>query len=289
MTRVGVLGPGRAGTAVALAAEGAGYHVSRVAGRSATSLERFTRLLGHARVVDPGAVSQDVDLVVLAVPDDDLAGVIRDLAVDDAVGEEQRWVHVAGRHGLEVLEPARLAGARVAACHPAQAIADPAAGSEVLDGCAWAVTAPPPERSWARRLVRDLGGEPVDVEDRDRLAYHLATSLGANGVSAVVSLARDLLLGIGVADPTVLLAPLVTQSAGSAAVEGPAALTGPVRRGDADTVAAHLRELAVVLPEAQPVYVELARLALGQARRAGLAPAAAERVARVLDAAGAAP
>lgn len=289
MTRVGVVGPGRAGTAVALAADGAGYHVSRVTGRSSASLDRFSGLLPSARVVELGEVSRGVDLVVLAVPDDVLGEVLRDLAVADAVSEEQRWVHLAGRHGLAVLEPVRLAGARVAACHPAQAIADASVGAEVLSGCAWAVTAPPPERVWARRLVRDLGGQPVDVADRDRLTYHLAAALGANGVSAVVSLARDLLLGIGVTDPAALLGPLVSQAAGAAASDGPAALTGPVRRGDADTVAAHLAEMEEVLPEARPVYCELARLALGQARRAGLAPADADRVEQVLDASSGAP
>jgi predicted short-subunit dehydrogenase-like oxidoreductase (DUF2520 family) len=285
VTRVAIIGPGRAGTAVALAAAEAGYHMDAVAGRGETALERFVALAPTARIMPAAQATRSADLVVLAVPDHAVGPVARELAVAEAVAPGSRWIHLAGSLGLGVLQPIRLAGAQIAACHPAQTLPDPEAGRVALDGCAWAVTATDASRSWARRLVRDLGGEPFDVADADRAAYHTAMSLGANAVSAFVTLARELLLGVGVTEPEAFLTPLSVAAAEGAARDGARALTGPVRRGDAETVATHLRELAVVMPEAVAAYREAARLALGQARRAGLDAAAAGNVARALDSA----
>ena len=204
--------------------------------------------------------------------------MVRDVAVGDVVAPGSRWVHTSGRYGARVLRPLRLAGGRVAACHPAQTFPSPELGRDALPGTAWAVTAPAAERAWARRLVSVLGGTPVDVAEADRVRYHAALTVGANGTSAVVALARDLLLAAGITTPEPFLTPLVTRAAANAATDGAAALTGPVRRGDVATVAAHLDDLAVALPEAVDAYRALARLALAYAARAGLD---ADRVAAV--------
>ena len=283
MTRVAVLGPGRAGTAVALAAADAGYDMDAVAGRSEVTLSRFLALVPGAMAMPVTEAVQSADLVVVAVPDGTVEELVRELAVADVVHPGSRWIHLAGSLGLDVLEPVRLAGAQIAACHPAQTLSDPEAGRAALDGCAWAVTATEASRPWARRLVRDLGGTPFDVANTDRALYHTAMSLGANAVGAVVTLARELLLGIRVTEPEAFLTPLGVAAVQGAAQAGAATLTGPVRRGDAETVATHLRELAAVMPEMLDVYRELARLALVQARRSGLDAAVAEAVAHALD------
>jgi predicted short-subunit dehydrogenase-like oxidoreductase (DUF2520 family) len=84
--------------------------------------------------------------------------------------------------------------------------------------------------------VRLLGGDPVDVDEAARVRYHAGLAVGSNGTAAVVSLARDLLLSAGISAPERFLSDLVTRSAGNAAQQGAAALTGPVRRGDTQTV-----------------------------------------------------
>lgn len=284
---VGVIGPGRVGTALALALADAGHPVIAVAGRAGAgdaAASRFTATLPASRVTTPSGVVAVADLVLLTVGDDVLPTVVRDLAADDAVRPGVHMVHTSGRYGADVLRPAALAGARVAACHPAQTFPTPAAGRRDLSGAAWAVTAAPRNRAWAHALVARLGGEAVDVREADRVRYHAALSVGANGTSAVVALARDLLLTTGIAEPGRFLTPLVTSSAGNAAEHGAAALTGPVRRGDHATVDAHLADLHVVLPEAVPAYRALARLALSYARRAGLDEERAAAIRTILDA-----
>lgn len=283
MRRTAVIGPGRVGTTLGVALARAGYDVAAVAGRGQEALDRFRRYVPTAAVLPAAECTVDAELVLVCVPDDALVEVVRAIARDDGVAEGSRWVHVAGGHGLDVLAPASLAGARIAACHPAQTFPDPDTGADSLPGTVWAVTAAEQDLGWARVLVTDLRGSPVPVAAGSRTLYHTGLVVGANATSTVVTLARDLLLGAGVQEPAAFLGPLVAQAAGNAAERGAEALTGPVRRGDAGTVGRHLDELRTTMPEAVEAYLELSRLALRYARRAGLDPAAADAVATVLD------
>lgn len=270
-----MIGPGRVGTTLGLALQRGPYDVVAVAGRGRDALDAFVGRVPGARPLPAVEAARAAELVVLCVPDDALVRVTRDIAVGDGIREGDRVVHVSGGHGTAVLEPVRLAGAAVAACHPAHTFPDPDTALAGLAGATWAVTAEPADLGWARVLVTDLRGSPVTVPERSRTLYHAGLTVGSNATATVVTLARDLLLGAGVTDPGRLLGPLVTTSAANAAERGAAVLTGPVRRGDAEMVARHLEELRTVMPEAVDAYLALARLALGHARRAGLdAPSA---------------
>lgn len=286
MRRTAIIGPGRVGTTLGTALHAAGYPVVAVAGRGQEALDSFCRRVPSAAALPAHEAARAAELVVLCVPDDALAGVVRSVAGADGVVEGSRWVHVAGGLGVGVLRPAAVAGARVAACHPAQTFPDAEAGVASLPGTVWAVTAGESDLGWARVLVTDLRGSPVTVGEDQRLLYHTGLVVGANATSTVVTLARDLLLGAGVGDPGGFLRSLASTAAANAAERGADALTGPVRRGDADTVARQLGELRTVMPEALDAYVELARLALRHACRAGLDEDTAAAVAQVLDRAG---
>lgn len=283
MTRTAVVGPGRVGTALGLALEHAGYEVVAVAGQGQAGIDTFRARLPAAEARPVEEVGLDAELILLCVPDDTLAPVASRIAVADGVPEGSRWVHVAGGAGVGVLRPVAFAGGRVAACHPAQTFPDPDTGFAALPGTAWAVTAAARDLGWARVLVTDLRGSPVTVDEADRPLYHAGLVVGANATSVVVTLAREMLLGVGIGEPAAFLEPLATAAAGNAAWRGAAALTGPVRRGDAWMVQRHLDELRTSLPEAVDVYVTLARLALRYARRAGLDEEAARNVAAALD------
>ena len=281
--RVGIVGPGRVGTALALALPAAGHPVVAVCGRPGASLDGFLARIPQAVDTPIEQIGRAVDLVVVAVPDDALSGLARAAAAADGIAEGTRWVHVSGGHGPGVLRPVALAGAEVAACHPAQTFPDPDAGLAALPGTSWAVTAEGSALRWARVLVTDLRGRPVDVPAASRTLYHAGLTVGSNATASVVTLARDLLLGAGVEDPAAFLGPLVTTTAANAVAGGARALTGPVRRGDAGTVARHLAELEAVMPEVAGVYRALSSLMLAQARRAGLDPEQADAVAEVLE------
>lgn len=280
--RVAIVGPGRVGTLLGLALPRAGHRVVAVAGGGADSRDRFTdRVAGVRAYQDPVEAVATADLVVVATPDGAIAGVVRDLAAAGAVTEDMRVVHLAGSLGLEPLRPAALAGAGVAAIHPAQTVPSDA-GADALVGAAWAVTAPPADREWAKDLVGDLGGDAFEVADEDRVLYHAGLVLGSNAVAAATVAARLLLIGAGVDDPAAFLAGLAHRSVDNVLAEGAAALTGPVVRGDDATLRAHLEALDADLPELASTYRHLQRAVLDRARLS-LDPELAARLAAALD------
>lgn len=278
--RVAVIGPGRVGTAVALALPRAGHRVVAVVGRSPAALERFGARVAGVRPRGLAEAAAGADLLCIATGDAEIGDIARDLVAADALGEGHRVLHLAGSMGVEVLRPCALAGAGVAAVHPAQTVPD-GAGADVFVGQAFAVTAGPGDRDWARELVADLGGVPHDVAERDRVAYHAALVLGSNAVAAAASAARQVLLATGLEDPSAFLGPLAGQSLANVLSSGAAAITGPVVRGDVATVRAHLGALDPDLPELAAAYRHLQRAVLAQVRL-GLDPERAAALEQAL-------
>jgi predicted short-subunit dehydrogenase-like oxidoreductase (DUF2520 family) len=145
------------------------------------------------------------------------------------------------------------------------------------------VTAPPELRPVAEALVVEMGGEPVFIAEEARGVYHAALASGANFLVTLVAQAQDLLAAAGVPEPSRMLAPLLSAALDNALLLGDGALTGPVARGDASTVAAHLAAIAVAAPQALPAYRALARLTADRALAAGrLAAPDAQRLLGVL-------
>lgn len=261
---VAVIGPGRVGTAVALALVRAGRRVVAVADGGGGSAERLADRIAGCRVHrEPAQAVAAADLVLLTVPDDALAPVVAEVARADGWREDQQVVHCSGAVGLDVLRLAALAGARVAACHPAQTV--PAgAGADDLLGVAWAVTCADADRLWAEELVTATGGDPFPLAEGARTLYHAGLTVGSNATAAAVAVARQLLLAAGVDDPHRVLAPLAESSVRNVARDGATALTGPVVRGDVGTVAAHIEGLDADVPRLAQAYRALQDVVLDQ-------------------------
>jgi len=281
--RTALIGPGRLGTLIAHALGAAGAPVVRVAGGSAASRERLRTGLAGVRDVPIEEVADGVDLVVIATADSAIAEVVEIMVRADALDESHGVVHLAGVHGLEPLRLAGLAGARIAALHPATTAPTGASDPSLLHGVAWAVTTVPGDRAWAHGIVELLGGDPFDVPEEARTRYHAALAIASNAVGAAVVTARRILLAAGVDAPERLIAPIAHASVEAAAHAGATALTGPVVRGDVATVAAHLAALERDLPESAAAYRDLSRVVL-DAVRPGLAPAVAAELATLLAA-----
>jgi len=280
----GVIGTGRVGAVLGAALARAGHRIVAASGLSTAARNRIDQLL-------PGAVNRPADevaraatdLLLIAVPDDALAPVVTGLAEVGALRPGQVVLHTSGAHGLTVLEPAALAGARPLAVHPAMTFTGTAADLARLPGISYGVTAPAELRPLAARLVADLGGVPEWVSERDRALYHAALAHGANHLVTLVNEAADRLRDAGVADPAKVLGPLLQAALDNALRLGDAALTGPVSRGDAGTVARHLDRLVGTAPESVPGYLALARRTADRAIAAGrLRPADAESLLEVL-------
>lgn len=280
---VGVIGVGRAGAVLGAALATAGHTVVAGSGVSAASRRRAEALLPGVPLLDPPAVAAAADLLLLTVPDDVLAGVVSGLTSAGAFRPGVLVAHTSGSNGLQVLGPAVRAAALPLALHPVMTFTGTAVDVARLSGCSFGVTAPAPLRPVAEALVIEMGGEPVWVPDERRPLYHAALAGGANHLVTLVAQSMELLARAGVEHPGRMLGPLLGAALDNALRVGDAVLTGPVARGDAGTVAGHLRVLAEVSPEALAAYVALARLTADRALAAGLlAPEAAEALLDVL-------
>jgi predicted short-subunit dehydrogenase-like oxidoreductase (DUF2520 family) len=284
MTRIGVVGAGRVGAVLAAAFRSAGHEIVAVAGESAASRTRIETLLPGVHVDKPTAVSRTCDLLLLTVPDDMLANVVTMLSASGAIRPGQRVVHTSGKHGLAVLAPAAALEAEVLAMHPAMTFTGTDLDLARLPGCVFGVTATDSTRALAESLVADLGGSVAWVQEDKRTLYHAGLAHGANHLVTLVSQAMDLLRESGATDPAATLRPLLTAALDNALTYGDAALTGPIVRGDVETVRAHLADIATTSPGTLESYVALARATANRAVVEGrLLPIRAAKLVGILN------
>ncbi|GAA2687279.1 Rossmann-like and DUF2520 domain-containing protein [Streptomyces lunalinharesii] len=280
---VGVVGAGRVGPALAAALRLAGHRPVAVSGVSDASVRRAAEMLPGVPLVTPGEVLARADLVLLTVPDDALADLVAGLVETGAVRPGQLLVHTSGRFGTAVLEPATRAGALPLALHPAMTFTGTSVDVQRLAGCPFGVTAPEELRMAAEALVIEMGGEPEWIAESARPLYHAALAIGANYLVTLVAQAMELLQKAGVQAPDRMLGPLLGAALDNALRSGDAALTGPVARGDAGTVAAHVAELRTHAPQALAGYLAMARTTADRALAHGLLkPELAEELLDVL-------
>ncbi|MGI5470118.1 Rossmann-like and DUF2520 domain-containing protein [Streptomyces sp. CA-132043] len=281
---VGVVGAGRVGPALAAALQLAGHRPVAVSGVSDASRRRAAALLPDVPLVPPEEVLARADLVLLTVPDDALPGLVAGLAETGAVRPGQLLVHTSGRFGAGVLDEATRAGALPLALHPAMTFTGTSVDVQRLAGCSFGVTAPEQLRMAAEALVIEMGGEPEWIEEAARPLYHAALAMGANHLVTLVAQSLELLRKAGVAAPDRMLGPLLGAALDNALRSGDAALTGPVARGDAGTVAAHVTELRKHSPQAVSGYLAMARTTADRALAQGLLkPELAEDLLGVLS------
>lgn len=267
---VGVIGTGRVGAVLGAALARVGHRPVAVSAVSDLSRSRAETLLPRAAVVSPPEVCAAADLVLVTVPDDQLPGLIEGLAAVEAWRPGQIVVHTSGRYGIGVLEPARRAGAVPLALHPVMTFTGTSIDIDRLVGASFGVTAPTVFLPVADALVLEMEAEPVHVDEDARPLYHAALAHASNHLVTLVASGADLLRAAGVDDPRRVLHPLVSAALDNVLRLGDQALTGPVMRGDAATVARHIDEIGDVSPQTADLYVALARATAQRAVDAGL-------------------
>jgi len=272
---VGIVGAGAVGTALGVALSRAGWPVGAVASRDPRRRERFAQLVPNVRgFAEANALVDDVDLVLLAVPDD----VIGDIAGSMRLYAGQALVHTSGLLGADALLPAMAAGSQAGAFHPLVAFADVERAVEALRGATISIEGDDDLAAHLGEMAEAIGGVPVRLAPGSKAAYHAAAVLSAGGVVALLDTIREVAapLGLDEAGALAIYLPLMEQAIANARSLGiDAALTGPATRGDAGTIGAHLGALRAA-PDTMPVYRAL--LARGVAiavRRGALAPEAA--------------
>ena len=231
--RMGVIGPGRVGSALAGALVEAGIAVEGPLGR--------------------GEVPHGCDALVLCVPDAEIGA-----AATTVAGAAPLVGHTSGATGLSALVPA---GGAAFGLHPLQTFPEQAAGLRAFAGAGCAVAGSTPEaRAFATELARALSMEPFEIDDEGRAAYHAAASVASNFLVTLVAAAESIAAGAGLepGQARALLIPLLQRTVDNLAALGPErALTGPVARGDEPTIAAQRQAVAQTAPHLLDLFDEL--------------------------------
>ena len=268
--KVGIISAGRVGTAMGVALERADHVVVACSAISSASRRLAERRLPDTPVLAVPDVADRAELLFLTVPDSELPGLVNGLASTDAVRRGTIVAHTSGANGVALLAPLTARGCIPLAIHPAMTftgadediarLAETCFGITAADEIGYAI---------AQSLVLEIGGEPFGVREEDRTLYHAALAHGSNHIVTLISDAvtalRAALSGQGllgqelVVDAPGGLAERIIGPLARAALEntlrrGQAALTGPVARGDAAAVAAHLAALNDVDPELAQAY-----------------------------------
>mgnify|MGYP000703098094 CR=1 FL=1 len=263
---IAIIGTGKVGTAIGCLLKSVGYTVTALADISKTALEQGNRLTGGRTFTDPVRAAELADTIFITTVDDQIRRVCSYLAEEGVLGPGKRVVHMSGAGGLDLLNPARAAGARVACIHPLQSFADLDGSIRSIPGSTFAVTAEDEIRDWALQVVHDLGGVSFFLPDEDKPLYHAAACFASNYLVSLMNIVVSLYgtLGLDSKEAVRAVLPLVQGTIDNIAKNGvDGALTGPIVRGDVMTVRSHLNILAEKAPETLPLYRELGRGALG--------------------------
>ncbi len=284
---ISIIGAGVVGTAIGVLAARAGYRVVAVASRSDDAAARAAdRIDGDVVVCAPAEAASRADLLLLTVPDDTIATVATELAEADAVRPGTVAAHCSGALGSEALAPlAERCDAVVASMHPLQTFPSILVAIDSLPGAYCFCEGDHRAVSVVMQLAGHIGCVPVEIEAERKTLYHAAACMACNYLATLqeAAIATAALAGIGAEPARRALAPLVAATVANVKDMGPQmALTGPIARGDVQTVSQHIRALDAVDTDLAALYRHLGRRTIDLARQGGKI---AENIARDLRAA----
>jgi len=274
------------GTALGVALSRGGWPVHAVASRDPVRRDRFRGLVDVTRVfADPEPILDEVELIILAVPDDAVASLAGSLRMYSG----QAMIHTSGALGAEVLAPAMAAGTQIGGFHPLVAFADTERAVAALHGATVAIEGDDELASMLAEMAEAIGATAVRLAPGSKAAYHAAAVLAAGGFVALLDAIAELgrVAGLDESGSLAIYGPLIEGTLGNARALGiRAALTGPMTRGDVGTLEAHLATLAAHAPTALELYVAAARREVDLAEtRGALAPDTATVMRGLLSAA----
>ena len=219
---IGIIGAGHVGPILGAALAGAGHAIVGIAAISQSSRDRADAILPMAPILTVPEIVERSELVIIAVPDDQLESLVAGLAATGTWQPGQLVLHTSAKFGTSVLAPAVSGGAIPLAVHPAMTFTGTSIDIGRLAEIYFAVTAPTPVLPIGQALVVEMGGEPVIVAEADRPSYAEAVDTATAFSTAIVEQATLLLAGIGIEHPGAVIAPLVRS-----AIENALARTSP--------------------------------------------------------------
>ena len=271
--KIGLIGAGSAGTALILALHERGYPIVGIASRTLAKAQRCARLVDcETFSTDPGAVVPLADALFIATPDDVIREVCEGIANQGGFRAGQIVAHLSGALTSEELEAARACGAKGMALHPMQTFADPQQGAKNMIGASFSLEGDPEAVAFGREVVEAFSGRVFVIPKERKALYHAALCVASNYLVTVVDLAARIMerAGVGKEEALGAMLPLIRGTVNNLERIGlPGALTGPISRGDAATIARHLNAMEELAPEVLDLYRTLGAETVRLAREKG--------------------
>jgi predicted short-subunit dehydrogenase-like oxidoreductase (DUF2520 family) len=257
MLKIGFIGAGTVGTALAVLLSSKGYRFVGASRRTRTIEGKKTSMVSNLRILDTNQeVADSADLVFITTPD----GAIGKVASEVRWRSGQSVVHCSGADSVDILEPARKSGAMVGGFHPLQTFAGVERAIENIPGSTFGIEAEEPLLTTLKDMADALGGNWIKLEAGDKVAYHAAAVFACNYLVTLVKMATDLwqTFSIPTDQSTKALLPLIKGTLHNIETIGiPDCLTGPIARGDTGTINKHLKALHEKAPALLFPYKEL--------------------------------
>ncbi|MFT4605116.1 MAG: putative short-subunit dehydrogenase-like oxidoreductase (DUF2520 family) [Rhodothermales bacterium] len=269
-SRFTLVGAGAVASSVGLALVRQDWRAVGVFGRTPTSARATAlRVEFGTDATELDAACEASDLVLIAVPDRQIAQAALDLVLTEVDWTKKTVVHTSGAYAADVLSALRGAGARTASMHPLQSFPGPAQ-PDALKGAFVTVEGNTQAVNLMRKVFETAGSRVVAVSAADKVAIHAAASVISNFTVTVASIAREILqtTRLGEQEVVGMLQPLLEGTVANIRERGPdLALSGPVARGDSDTVARHVQMLSDRAPHLITAYVAIVTETVRIARR----------------------
>jgi predicted short-subunit dehydrogenase-like oxidoreductase (DUF2520 family) len=269
---IAILGLGKVGTAVGHLLKSAGYRIVAVADQSPAALQRGIAFTGGQACATLAEAAAVANCIIITTTDDAIASVCIEIVAGGAVRMGDKVIHMSGAGGLDLVAPARQAGAHVASIHPIQSFADVEGAIMNIPGSTFGITADEKLREWAVSIVNALKGVPFFVTERDKALYHAAACMASNYLTTLMHMVETTYQALGLSRKEAIRAfwPLVRGTLLNIETRGAAeALTGPIARGDAGTIGKHLQALQETLPGLLNAYCELGLMTVDMALQKG--------------------
>ncbi len=286
---IAIIGPGKVGVAIGVLASKAGWTVAALGGRNPERTAEAAAVIGPcARATTVVQAAGAAGLVLLTISDDAIAAVCQELAAASAFRTRAIVAHCSGALGSEVLAPARRRGCHVGSMHPLQTFPSLQAATEKLPGAYCFIEGDAAAVETLQRLARDIGAHPVPIASAAKPLYHAAAVMACNYLTSLMDAALTLCRQAGIDEQTApkALEPLVRATLDNILAEGTQtqkALTGPIARGDLETVRRHLKVLSGQ-EDLHEVYRALGLWTVALALRKGtIDPPKASALRRLLD------
>jgi predicted short-subunit dehydrogenase-like oxidoreductase (DUF2520 family) len=266
-----IVGLGMVGTAIGFLLKKAGHQIIAVYDKSPAALKRTKLYTGGKTFRRLQNVLNNADCILIATPDDAISSACQEIARSSAI-KGKFIFHMSGAGGLDLLNAAKNAGAYIASIHPLQSFSSVENAISNIPKSYFGITADEKAKELAKNIVRDLGGIPFFISDKQKPLYHAAACLASNYLVCLLNSVESIYQKIGIDEKKAKKAylPLVYGSLKNIERSGSIlSLTGPIARGDFNTIKKHIKVINKILPQYSLLYTSLGEIAVKVAKKKG--------------------